>query len=209
MTIDGRAARWVGHRDRRRAELVAAAVDAIEAHGPDVTVEQIAARIGATRQVLYRQFVDRDDLDRAVAEHAATLLVEHLSPQLVLDRGLETGVRQAVTAYLDFVQQHLSLYRFVRAHDSDTAPGAVRRVKSSVADVVTTLGRTLQAEQGPLQIAPHTVAVALAGLADAVIADWLEEPKGVAQDQLVDELVRMCTAVVTASTAAPGAVPPR
>lgn len=159
--------------------------------------------------MLYRQFEDRDDLDRAVAEHAAALLVEHLRPQLVLDRGLGTWVRQAVTAYLDLVQQHLPLYRFVRAHDSDTAPGAVRRVKSSVADVVTTLGATLQAEQGPLQIAPHTVAVALVGLADAVITDWLEEPKGVAQDQLVDELLRMCTAVVTASAAAAGAAPQR
>ena len=46
----------------------------------------------------------------------------------------------ALGAYLDYVEEHLALYRFVRAHDSDVEAGAadgsaVRQVKDTVAGV--------------------------------------------------------------------------
>lgn len=199
---DGRAARWAGHRDRRRAEFVAGAIEAIGRVGPGATVEQIAAELGTTRQVLYRQFDDRADLDAAIAAHASTLLVEHLTPEFDIGDGVEAGVRRALAAYLAFVQAHLSLYRFVRARDADSAPGAVRRVKDTLTALVSGIARSVLAEGGTPAIDPDTMAVALVGLADAVIEAWLDEPQGVPAASLLDQLVRLCTGVVTAAVGA-------
>jgi hypothetical protein len=41
--VDGRRQRWAGHRQARRAEFVAAAVEAIRTHGPEVGLDEIAA----------------------------------------------------------------------------------------------------------------------------------------------------------------------
>lgn len=198
---DGRAARWAGHRDRRRAEIVAGAVDVIGRVGPGATVEQIAAELGTTRQVLYRQFDDRADLDAAIAAQAAALLVQHLTPRLDVEAGVEAGVRRALAAYLDFVQTHLSLYRFVRAHDVGSEPGAVRRVKSTLAEVVSAIARSVVAAGSATPpVDPDTMAVALVGMADAVIEAWLDEPRGVPEATLLEQLVRLCAGLVAAST---------
>ncbi|ANZ35910.1 hypothetical protein BBK82_07250 [Lentzea guizhouensis] len=50
--VDGRAARWAGQREMRRAEVAAAALDAIAEHGPQVSTEQIAERAGIARHTL-------------------------------------------------------------------------------------------------------------------------------------------------------------
>jgi AcrR family transcriptional regulator len=49
---DGRKGRWAGHREQRRAELTAAAIEAIRELGPDVAMDQIAARAGVSKPVL-------------------------------------------------------------------------------------------------------------------------------------------------------------
>src|SRR3954453_16491291 len=77
---DGRAARWAGHREARRLELVDAAVAAIGEHGPEVTTEQIAARAGGAPPGLYRPFEGRDDLQSAIAARSVQRLVHELEP---------------------------------------------------------------------------------------------------------------------------------
>jgi AcrR family transcriptional regulator len=198
--VDGRAARWIGHRDRRRAEFVTAAVRAIERLGPSATVDQIAAEAGVSRQVLYRQFEDRRDLDRSIAEHAATLLVEHLTPVLGLDVGIESGVRRAVAAYLDFIGAHIALYRFVRSRESDAGPDAVRRVKDTITDAVTVLARAVVDIPADTHAAlADTTAIALVGMADSVIAAWLDEPRGLARNQLLEQLVQLAVGLIRAA----------
>lgn len=199
---DGRRARWAGHRERRRAAFVTAAVQVIDREGPGATVDQIAAELGVTRQALYRQFDDRGDLDRAVVEHASGLLLAHLSVALDVDGGVEQGVRRALTAYLDFVEAHLALYRFVRAHDAGPQGGAVRRVQDAVADTVAGLARRLlpSADGRPAALA-EMAAAGLVGMADAVVARWLEDDRGLTRQQVLEELVRLLLGSIEAALA--------
>ena len=53
-------------RELRRAALVSAAFRAIARHGPDVSMEQIAAEAGITKPILYRHFGDKNGLVAAV-----------------------------------------------------------------------------------------------------------------------------------------------
>lgn len=208
--VDGRTARWAGHREQRRLEFVDAAVAVIELQGPGATVDAISRHLGTTRQALYRQFDDRADLDRAIAERAASLLVEELMPHLGLDadsgdldRDIEESIRGALNAYLDYVERHLQLYRFVRAHDAEldspTTGSAVRRVKDTVASRVADIARDYLVASGT---APPTIATTLAtgliGMVDAVVGRWVDDPRGLARDDVVEHLVVMLRGAVRA-----------
>ncbi len=205
---DGRTARWAGHREQRREAFVEAALAVIDRDGPTATVDQIGAELGVTRQAVYRQFADRRDLDHAIADRAAAMLVAHLLPHLdtgaVPDGGvdLDRAIAAVLTAYLDFVQGHLPLYRFVRAHEVDVAgDSAVRRVKDTVAGRIVALAPDVLAG---LDLPPglaETFATGLIGMADAVIGRWLDEPGGLTRDELVELLTLMLGGAVRAATA--------
>ena len=76
-SIDGRRQRWEGHREQRRALLVAAAIEAIREHGPEVGMDAIAGYAGVSKPVLYRYFADKSELWLAVGQQA-TLRVQPL-----------------------------------------------------------------------------------------------------------------------------------
>lgn len=205
---DGRTTRWAGHREQRRAAFVDVALVVIDRVGPSATVDQIAAEAGASRQALYRQFADRADLDHAVAERAAALLVEHLLPDLELapqELGdVERPIADGLHAYLDFVQQHLGLYRFVRARELEVDAGsAVRQVKDTVAEQITALAAPLLAD---LDLPPGTAttfAIGMIGLVDAVVGRWLDEPRGLSREQLVAQLTLVLGGAARALATAP------
>jgi AcrR family transcriptional regulator len=191
---DGRALRWAGHRDQRRAAFVAAALDVIERVGPAATVDQIAGELDVTRQALYRQFEDRADLDAAIAVAAADQLVGVVSAQLDQTGDVASSVRSGLVAYVDYVQQHLSLYRFVRAHE---ASGAVERARDSLRSKVAALAREHLVEIGAADPAVAEVfATGVVGMVDAVVGRWLEQPAGLTRDDVVEHLVQMVLGVV-------------
>jgi AcrR family transcriptional regulator len=194
VTTDGRALRWAGHREQRRAAFVAAALDVLARVGPAATVDQIAGELGVTRQALYRQFDDRADLDAAIAVTAADQLVAAVLPHLDLSGDIPTSVRSGLLAYLDYVQDHLAVYRFVRAHE---ASGAVERARDSLRAKVAAVARDYLVGTGAADPTVADVfATGVVGMADAVVGRWLDEPGSLSRDQLVDHLVRMVMGVI-------------
>jgi AcrR family transcriptional regulator len=192
---DGRATRWAGHREQRRVEFVEAALAVIGREGPGATVDAIAGERGVSRQALYRQFDDRADLDRAIAQRAADDLVLALLPALVVRGDVATSVRSALEAYLDHVQAHLPLYRFVRSHEADV----VENVKDSIAVRVATVAHEYVVRAGLVpEDFEKSFAIGVVGLADAVVQHWLDEPGGVTRSELVERLVVMVGGLVDA-----------
>ncbi len=198
---DGRSARWAGHRDRRRAAFIDAAVGVIDEVGPAASVEQIAAAAGVTRQVLYRQFEGRTDLDEAIVEHAATLVYERVMADLGDDDEITEVLRRVLDGYLDFIDENRSLYWFTRAHESERAESqAVDQVKDRLAQVAIAMAQEMLDERGLVAPVPlDTVfAVGLIGLVDASVSRWLTQPGGTSRVQLVDGLVLMLSGAIEA-----------
>ncbi len=197
---DGRTTRWAGHREQRRAAFVAAAIAVIEREGPAATVDRISAEQGVTRQALYRQFDDRADLDRAIALEAADRLTVVLLPALDLSGDIPASIRSALVAYLDYVQAHLFLYRFVRSHEAD----AVARVKDTVGSRVADLARDYLVESGAAPAAlAESFATGVVGMADAVIGRWLDAPGSVSRDKVIEHLVLMIGGTISSVVSTP------
>jgi AcrR family transcriptional regulator len=119
---DGRSTRWDDHRDQRRAELVLAAVAAIDEHGPGAGVAQMAAAAGVSKPVLYRYFSDKDDLYRAVGVWGATEVLRALRPALGGDAPLRDVVDRAVRDYLGLIAEHPHVFLLLVEHRTADDP---------------------------------------------------------------------------------------
>lgn len=119
---DGRSTRWDEHREARRAELVAAAVAAIDTNGPAASIAQIAASAGVSKPVLYRYFGDKDDLYRAVGQWGAEQVIERLVPVLVSEEAMRAKVYRGCAEYLALLDEHPQVFLLLIEHRSSDDP---------------------------------------------------------------------------------------
>jgi len=119
---DGRSTRWDDHREARRAELVAAAVDAIDTHGSGASIAQIAESAGVSKPVLYRYFSDKDDLYRAVGQWGAEQVIEQLVPVLVETGSMRDRIYAGCSAYLEVLDEHPQVFLLLVEHRSADDP---------------------------------------------------------------------------------------
>ena len=138
---DGRRnSRWDDHREARRAELVDAAVAAIDEHGPSASIAQIAASAGVSKPVLYRYFTDKDDLYRAVGAWGANAVIEGLLPVLLSDQPIRDRVEKGCDAYLALISRHPHVFFLLVEHPTNEDPLADGK-EMVAATISRTLGR--------------------------------------------------------------------
>jgi AcrR family transcriptional regulator len=119
---DGRSTRWSEHRETRRADLVAAAVAAIDEHGPSASIAQIATSAGVSKPVLYRYFSDKEDLYRAVGRWGADQVTRALVPALVEPGPMRDRVYKACDAYFTLIAEHPQVFLLLIEHRSSNDP---------------------------------------------------------------------------------------
>lgn len=199
---DGRSRRWDAHRAQRRAELVGAAIDAIERHGPDVRTGQIADVAGLPRPKLYRHFDGKADLQRAVVERAGELLLAELAP-IWQPRGRPAEmISAAVGAHLRWLHDHPNLYRYVLRCSRERRPGSTDTaadIRATIAGHVVVL---LTSPATPVTVAPAVaapLAAGLVGLVDAAADQWLDDPGGLSRAELTEQLTGWICAVLDAT----------
>lgn len=119
---DGRSTRWSDHRETRRAELVAAAVAAIDDHGPSASIAEIAASAGVSKPVLYRYFADKDDLYRAVGQWGAEQVMQSLVPALLAEGPMREKVYRACGEYFGLLADHPQVFLLLIEHRTSGDP---------------------------------------------------------------------------------------
>ncbi|HZE67473.1 MAG TPA: TetR/AcrR family transcriptional regulator [Sporichthyaceae bacterium] len=138
--LRGQAARWAGQRERRRAEFVDAALGVIAEQGPAVSVEDIAARVGVARTRLYRHFTDRADLERAISERVARLVMAELEPLWRPQGSARQMIAGAIGSYVRWIGANRNLHLYLHAHArptddaTDAETDAVSGVRRAVAE---------------------------------------------------------------------------
>jgi AcrR family transcriptional regulator len=168
----GRRDRWADHREQRRGTLIAAAVQALLRHGPEVDMDQVAATAGVSKPVLYRYFADKSQLWLAVGEHVAARVVDAVAPAVERVREERDLVEATIDAYLGVIESEPRLYRFL-VHQSGVpgiqqlVAGAGRQVAAVLARVIGDRLRALGLDAGPAE----PWAYGLVGFVQAV-GDW-------------------------------------
>jgi AcrR family transcriptional regulator len=200
---DGRKGRWAGHREQRRAELTAAAIDAIRVLGPEVGMDAIAAHAGVSKPVLYRYFADKSQLWLAVGQEAAGMVLDAIAPAVASVREERAAVAAAVDAYLAHIEADTNLYQFV-VHQPEIARG--RDVVTDVVDTVASglariFGDRLRA-RGLDSGAALPWAYGVVGYVQSVGDWWLRQQQPITRSALSDYLTTFLWGGVSGITAA-------
>jgi AcrR family transcriptional regulator len=182
---DGRSTRWDDHRGQRRAELVLAAVGAIDEHGPGAGIAEMAAAAGVSKPVLYRYFSDKDDLYRAVGAWGAGEVLRALRPALAGDAPLREKIDRGAQAYLTLIAEHPHVFLLLVEHRTSDDPLAdgKEQITAAFARGMGDALRALGADAGAAEPWAHGV-VGL-GLA---IGEWWLRRRTMSQEAVADHL---------------------
>ncbi|MFJ9787595.1 TetR/AcrR family transcriptional regulator [Amycolatopsis sp. NPDC101161] len=181
--VDGRATRWAGQQERRRAEFVDAALAAIAEHGPDVSTEQIAERAGVARTRLYKHFADAADLQRAIAQRAAELVTAELEPLWHPSGSPNEMISTVIATHLRWLTEHASLHRYL----TRAAPGPTD-VRDTIARHLSGLFTGYLTAFGRDPAPADTIAFGLVGYVESATTRWLDHPGALTLDQLTAQL---------------------
>ncbi len=104
VKTDGRKRRWHRHKVERRNELIDGTIEAIRRHGRFLSMDEIAAEIGVSKTVLYRYFVDKNDLTSAVMmRFAQTTLIPNMAAALSSNMDGLDLTREIIRVYVETI----------------------------------------------------------------------------------------------------------
>ncbi|MFB9718239.1 TetR/AcrR family transcriptional regulator [Planobispora longispora] len=178
--------------DRRREELMAAALELFSKHdAEDVSIDDVASAAGASRALVYHYFGGKQELYVAALKSAATQLEERLRPQgngRPLDE-LALGLGR----YFDFVEEHAAGFAALLKGGPANRSGEIGEIVDSVRHrLFNLITRQMRVEEpGPtlrMTLRSWIASVETAGL------DWLEHrdiERPVLERMLVDHMVAL------------------
>jgi AcrR family transcriptional regulator len=179
----------------RYDQIVQAARNVIEEHGPEALTGQIAKRAGLARPNVYRHFSSKDELDHAVARNAYQQLRTEIRTRLDLCGTPLDVIRAPIEAHVIWAHTHQNLYRFLvsRGHQRRFQQQTTER-NDFAAEINQLAARYLPQLTNDPETTEATLA-GLIGLFDASVLRWLTQPIST-RDQLIDRLTTQTWLIV-------------
>ncbi|WP_329051821.1 TetR/AcrR family transcriptional regulator [Amycolatopsis sp. NBC_01488] len=206
-TGDARRDRWRKHRIARRKEFVEAALRALDTHGPDLGMEDVAAEAGVTKPVLYRHFDDKADLYVALGQRGTEILFERLIPAINAELAPVPRIRMALDAFFTVIEEHPNLYRLL-AHGRPEKPvssDVVAEDKELIATALTALlgdyMRMFNMDSGAAEPWAHGIV----GMVQNTGEWWLDR-RSMGRDAVVEYLTQIIWAAIDGLTRQNGVV---
>ena len=210
---DARSTRWDDHRAVVKAELVDAAIRAIEKFGDAVSMDDFAEEAGASKPKLYRHFGERAGLYSAVAARLGSMMWESAQSTLLsgqADSTVDELFRSAVSAYVSLVDEHPAVVRFLMTnhmfqYSESGEGGAADQLRSAMEIISDEFARGLRevdAEESP-------VAVAVASILGAGLSAtqwWIDHGRqnGMSRDMFAANLCQTSWGIIDGAAATVG-----
>jgi AcrR family transcriptional regulator len=191
VKTDGRKRRWHQHKVDRRNELVDGTLDAIRRRGSNVSMDEIAAEIGVSKTVLYRYFVDKNDLTTAVMmRFAQTTLIPNMAAALSSNLDGYDLTREIIRVYVATVAAEPEIYPFVMANSSASKSKAVADSEQIIARMLGVMLRRRMASVGMDTKGANPWAFMIVGGVQLATHSWMSNPRMTA-DELIDYLTML------------------
>ncbi|OZC32557.1 TetR/AcrR family transcriptional regulator [Gordonia polyisoprenivorans] len=210
---DARSTRWDDHRAVVKAELVDAAIRAIEKFGDAVSMDDFAEEAGASKPKLYRHFGDRAGLYSAVAARLGSMMWESAQSTLLSgqeDSSVDELFRSAISAYVSLVDDHPAVVRFLMTnhmfqYSESGEGGAADQLRSAMEIISDEFARGLR-EVGADE---SLVAVAVASILGAGLSAtqwWIDHGRqnGMSRDLFAAHLCQTSWGIIDGAAATVG-----
>ena len=189
---DGRKRRWHQHKVERRTELVDGALDAIRRRGRDVSMDEIAAEIGVSKTVLYRYFVDKNDLTTAVMmRFTQTTLIPNMAAALSTNLDGFDLTREIIRVYVETVAAEPEPYRFVMANSSASKNKVIADSEQIIARMLAVMLRQRMKQVGMDTQGVEPWAYLIVGGVQLATHSWMSNPR-MSAEELIDYLTMLC-----------------
>jgi len=191
VKTDGRKRRWHQHKVERRNELVDGTIDAIRRHGRFLSMDEIAAEIGVSKTVLYRYFVDKNDLTTAVMmRFTQTTLIPNMAAALSSNLDGFDLTREIIRVYVETVAAEPEPYRFVMANSSASKSKVIADSERIIARMLAVMMRRRMQEAGMDTGGVEPWAYLIVGGVQLATHSWMSDPRMTA-DELIDYLTML------------------
>lgn len=185
--VDARSERWREHRLAVRQTFVDAALIAIDVHGPDVSMGDIAKTAGSAKPKLYRHFADKSDLYAAIVEHVQDMLWDRILLKINLfEDSVGSLVEHGTGEYAVIVAEHPNLFRFLvhshfttrateRGLTSDSALDSARAAASKLASIFADATSEQGMDSSAIELVSYSAFGAVASATDWWLGDSSRE----------------------------------
>jgi AcrR family transcriptional regulator len=189
--VDGRKRRWRQHKVERRNELVDGTLEAIRTRGRDVSMDEIAAEIGVSKTVLYRYFVDKNDLTTAVMmRFAQTTLIPNMAAALSSNLDGYDLTREIIRVYVDTVAAEPEIYPFVFANSSASKSKVLADSERIIAGMLAVMFRRRMQRVGMDTKGVEPWAYMIVGGVQLATHSWMSHRR-MSSDELIDYLTML------------------
>jgi len=191
VKTDGRKRRWRRHKVERRNDLIDGTIVAIRRLGRFVSMDEIAAEVGVSKTVLYRYFVDKNDLSTAVLmRFAQTTLIPNMAGALSSDLDGFDLTREIIRVYVETVANEPEPYRFVMANSSPTKSKVIADSERIIARMLAMMLRRRMQAVGLDTGGVEPWAYMIVGGVQLATHSWISDPR-MSADELIDYLTML------------------
>jgi AcrR family transcriptional regulator len=160
-------------RTERRAQLLEAALSVFTENGyHQAAMDDIAARAGVSKPVLYQHFPGKLELYLALIDRHASELEQLVRDALALEDN-KARIRTMVAAYFDFVGHEGAAFRLIFESDLANEPEVRSRLDQIVLTCAEAMAGIIRDETELDQEEAVMIGVGLVGLAQTTARHWL------------------------------------
>ena len=189
--MDGRKRRWHQHKVDRRNELVDGTIEAIRRQGRFLSMDDIAGEIGVSKTVLFRYFVDKNDLTTAVMmRFTQTTLIPNMAAALSSNLDGFDLTREVIRVYVDTVADEPEPYRFVMANSSASHSKVIADSERIIARMLAVMMRRRMRQAGMDTGGVEPWAYLIVGGVQLATHSWMSDPR-MSRDELIDYLTML------------------
>ena len=161
-------------RSERRAQLLDAALGVFVENGyHQAAMDDIAARAGVSKPVLYQHFPGKLELYLALVDQHSTELEKLVRDALAL-KDNKARINTMVNAYFDFVAQEGAAFRLIFESDLANEPEVRKRLDQVALTCAEAMADIIRAETSMDHDEAVLVGVGLVGLAQTSARHWLD-----------------------------------
>ncbi|MBI3216195.1 MAG: TetR/AcrR family transcriptional regulator [Mycobacterium sp.] len=189
--VDGRKRRWHQHKVDRRNELVDGTLEAIRTRGRDISMDEIATEIGVSKTVLYRYFVDKNDLTTAVMmRFVQTTLIPNMAAALSTHLDGFVLTRELIRVYVETVAAEPEIYPFVFANSSAGRSKVIADSERIIAGMLAVMFRRRMQRAGMETKGVEPWAYMIVGGVQLATHSWMSHRR-MSSDELIDYLTML------------------
>jgi AcrR family transcriptional regulator len=155
-------------------------------------MDEIAAEIGVSKTVLYRYFVDKNDLTTAVMmRFIQTTLIPNMAAALSANLDGFDLTREVIRVYVETVAAEPEPYRFVMANSSASKNKVIANSEQIIARMLAVMLRQRMKREGMDTAGVEPWAFLIVGGVQLATHSWMSNPR-MTSSELIDYLTMLC-----------------